>query len=420
MNISEETGQPYSKAMDGKNRNEKKTTNKKCLMVLGASFDQVPMIKTAKLMGLRVLSVDSDKNAPGFFMSDESYHIDVMDEEKVLEIAKKEKIDGITTMVSNLGMRTVAFVADKMGLKAIPPQAAQIATDKTEIKKNLINGNVAVPKGVSVASMDQALSIKDQIDFPIIVKPVDGTKGRGISTAPCLDDFENCITQAMKFSFEKKVIIEEWIDGPTVGAECLIVDGELKPIILTDKYNTPPPKCVTIGLTAPSRLPEEIKERVRETAKQVAKALGLNTGAAHIDMMVSRDGIPKVIDVGPRLASGPVIFDFVPHLLGVDMVKSVIKMALGQNPEPFKKWNGKFAASRFLTVPTKGCMYSIEIPKWDQDFIFYQFKELGEIVRPPNSDTDRIGCITIKGESYDNTVKKADELLEKIKVDVVY
>lgn len=393
---------------------------KKWIMILGAGLDQVPIIKTAKSMGLKVIAVDGDKNAPGFFISDEGYNIDVMESEKILQIAREKKINGITTMVSNLGMRTVAYVADKMNLKSIPPEAAQIATDKKDIKEYLKKEKVPVPEGFSVSSIDQALKKIHHINFPVIVKPVDGTKGRGITVALSENEFKKSISQAMKFSIEGRIIVEEWIDGPTIGAECLIVDGELKPILLTDKYNTPPPKCVTVGLTAPSRFPEAVKDRVKDTAKKVANVLGLNTGAAHIDMIVGKDGIPKVIDVGPRLASGPVIFDFVPKLLGVDMIKSVIEMAIGEKPKIDKNWNGKFAASRFLTAPEKGCMYRIEIPKWHKNFIFYQYKELGEIVRPPHSDTDRIGCITIKDDSYEKTMKSADELLKRVKVEVVY
>lgn len=392
----------------------------KWVMVLGAGFDQLLIIETAKSMGFKVVAVDANKNAPGFRMCDESCNVDVMDKERVLRVAREKNISGITTMVSNLGMRTVACVADKMNLKSISPQAAQIATDKKAIKEYLKKGGVPVPEGFSASSYEQALKRINEIKFPVIVKPVDSTKGRGISVVLSEDELKSGINQAMEFSPAKEIIIEEWIQGPTVGAECLIANGELEPILLTDKYNTPPPKCVTVGLTAPSRLPDQVRSRVKDTVKRAANILGLDTGAAHIDMIVDKDGTPRVIDVGPRLASGPVIFDFVPNLLGVNMIKAVIQMAIGEKPEIDKNWNGQFAASRFLTASEKGFMYRIEIPKLQKEFTFYQYKELGEMVGPPQSDTDRIGCITIKDDSYENVVKDADELLAQIKVGVVY
>jgi len=392
----------------------------KWIMILGAGFDQLMIIKTAKAMGLKVVAVDSDKNAPGFRMCDESHNVDIMDFDKVLNIAREKNIAGITTMVSNLGMRTVAYVADKMNLPSISPKAAQAATDKKQIKELLQKGGVPIPEGFSVSSYEEALEWLHDIHFPVIVKPVDGTKGRGITAVTSEEGLQYGIDQALKYSPAGNVIVEEWIDGPTVGAECLILEGELEPIIITDKYNTPPPKCVTVGLNAPAKLSDEVRERVKNTAKKVAEVLELYTGAAHIDMIVENNAVPKVIDVGPRLASGPVIFDFVPSLFGVNMIQAVIQMAIGEKPQIDRKWNGKFAASRFLTASEKGCMYRIEIPKPQRGFTFYQFKELGEVVRPPLSDTDRIGCITIKDDSYEKVVKEADRLLEEMKVSVVY
>ncbi|MFW6137272.1 MAG: ATP-grasp domain-containing protein, partial [Candidatus Aminicenantaceae bacterium] len=111
---------------------------------------------------------------------DEHHCVEVMDSEKVLEIARQKKIDGITTMVSNLGMRTVAYVASQMNLPAIPVESAKAATDKVEIKKILQKGRVPVPKGISCRHYEEAKEKINELDFPVIVKPVDGTKGRGL------------------------------------------------------------------------------------------------------------------------------------------------------------------------------------------------------------------------------------------------
>ncbi|MFO7866022.1 MAG: ATP-grasp domain-containing protein [Candidatus Aminicenantes bacterium] len=389
----------------------------KTIMILGASYDQIPMIEKANEKELKVISIDGNREAPGFAIADEHHCVEVMDSEKVLEIARQKKIDGITTMVSNLGMRTVAYVASQMNLPAIPVESAKAATDKVEIKKILQKGHVPVPKGISCRHYEEAKEKINELDFPVIVKPVDGTKGRGLVMVENEKILKKNINYSLTFSPSKRLIIEEWIDGPTVGAECLIVDGELEPILLTDKYNTKPPECVTLGLTTPSDLPEVVQEKVIETAKGVAKALGLNTGAAHIDMVVDK-GRPKVIDVGPRLASGPVIFDFAPNIMGVDMIGAIIDMALGETPVIRKRWNGKYGAERFLPPSDKGCMYTINFPKVNRKFAYYPYKELGVPVNRPKSDNDRIGCFSIVADSYKEAVEEADSLLQRIHVDI--
>ncbi|MDQ7794894.1 MAG: ATP-grasp domain-containing protein [bacterium] len=389
----------------------------KWLMVLGASYDQIPMLETARSMGLQVVAVDKNPKAPGRAISDDFHPIDVMDSAAVLEAARSRDIAGITTMVSNLGMRTVAEVARELGLPAISPEAARRATDKTAIKAVLERAGVPVPGGAGCSTPEQARSVIENRGLPAVVKPADGTKGRGISLVDSQDRIGDAVAHAFRWSPGKRVIVEEQVQGPTVGAECLIVDNQLTPVLITDKFNTHPPWFVTLGLTTPSRLPEDVVRRVEETARAVARALELTMGAAHIDMIV-QDGVPRVIDVGPRLASGPVIFDFAPRLMGVNMIEAVIRMALGERPVVEKRWNGRYGASRFLTAAAKGCMYTMKFPASPTCFSFYPYRELGYPVGPPRTDKDRLGCVALTGPTYEETSERADQLVEAIEVRV--
>ncbi len=387
----------------------------KWMMIMGAGYDQIPMLEKARSMGLKVVAVDGREHAPGAHLADAFHRVEVLDIPKVLEIARARGIAGITTMVSNLGMRTVAVVADRLGLPSITPQAATTATDKAAIKEALSRAGVACPRGSACADLSEAMDALTELGLPLIVKPADGTKGRGIAVVRHRRDFAGSVEHAFRWSGQGKVIIEEWLEGPTVGAECLIVDGEADPILITDKFNTEPPWCVTIGLTTPSRQPDGLKQEIEKTAKAVTRALGLTTGAAHIDMVV-HEGIPKVVDVGPRLASGPVVFDFAPRLMGVDMIGCVIQMALGERPVIRKRWSGKFGASRFVTAPEAGCMFDLVFPAAPRRFAFYPYKPLGTPVAPPRSDSDRLGCVAIVGDTYEDAWKQANALLAGIQV----
>lgn len=389
------------------------------IMILGASFDQIPMIAKANAMGLYVIAVDGNPQAPGFSIADETHTIEVMETDRILALAQKRKIDGITTMVSNLGMRTVAEVSKVLGLTAIAPDAAKMATDKTIIKSELEKAGVPVPVGLQVSTSDEALEKADQFTFPVIVKPADGTKGRGIARADDAQTLHRAVENALTFSPGRTIVIEELIEGPTVGAEGLVIDGTFQPVLLTDKFNTEPPHFVTLGLTTPSNLPKDVQKRVGDTAARVAETLRMTTGAGHIDMVIDTDGTPKVIDVGPRLASGPVIFDFALNLMGVDMIQSVIRMSLGQKVTLSPSWNGEYGCSRFLSAATPGCMYNIDFPSINGDFSFYPYKVLGQPVTEPESDTDRIGCITITATTYEAAIQKADALLAKTQVDIL-
>ena len=66
----------------------------KKIMILGAGIYQVPLIKTAKKLGLYTIVVSIPGNYPGFELADKVYYENTVDDEKILEIAKEEQITG--------------------------------------------------------------------------------------------------------------------------------------------------------------------------------------------------------------------------------------------------------------------------------------------------------------------------------------
>ena len=102
----------------------------KKIMILGAGIYQVPLIKTAKRMGLYTIVVSIPGNYPGFALADKVYYENTVDDEKILEIARAEQIDGIVTTGTDVCVITIGKVCDAMGLAGLSYKAAQIAVDK--------------------------------------------------------------------------------------------------------------------------------------------------------------------------------------------------------------------------------------------------------------------------------------------------
>ncbi|MDQ3673831.1 MAG: cyanophycin synthetase [Gemmatimonadota bacterium] len=60
--------------------------------------------------------------------------------------------------------------------------AVEIAQDKDDTKRVLGNIGLPVPKGNVARSLEAALEIAEEIGFPVILKPLDASHGRGISS----------------------------------------------------------------------------------------------------------------------------------------------------------------------------------------------------------------------------------------------
>ena len=93
-----------------------KDTKMKKILILGAGIYQVPLIKTAKRMGLYTIVASIPGNYPGFELADKVYYENTTDYKRILSIARKEKIDGIITTGTDVAVITIGRVCDTLGL----------------------------------------------------------------------------------------------------------------------------------------------------------------------------------------------------------------------------------------------------------------------------------------------------------------
>ena len=91
----------------------------KKLMILGASYSQLPLCKTAKKLGIATVAVSTPGDWPCFDIADECSYTDISDPEAVLKSAREHSIDGITTCCLDAGIRSIGYVCERMGVKAV-------------------------------------------------------------------------------------------------------------------------------------------------------------------------------------------------------------------------------------------------------------------------------------------------------------
>ncbi len=87
-----------------------------------------------------------------------------------------------------------------------------IAGDKDDTKKMLAAAYIPVPKGVLIQDEEELKEVIEEVQFPLVVKPIDGNHGRGITTnVKTIEEAIAAFRVAKEISDE--VIIEEFIQG---------------------------------------------------------------------------------------------------------------------------------------------------------------------------------------------------------------
>ena len=389
----------------------------KRLLIIGASHLQLPAIQKAKEMGLYVGVVDFNPDAVGISAADEYFNISTIDEEGVYQAAKKFRADGIMTLATDMPMRSVAYAANKLGLVGISYDTAIKATDKGEMIKAFEASNVEHPWYYILSSLDELETVENRITFPCISKPVDNAGSRGVMLVHSRGELNEAVKYSSLNGRNGGVIIEEYLEGSEVSVEIIVVDGTVHILQITDKLTTGAPHFVEMGHSQPSQLEDENIDAIRDLAVRAVRAVGINNGPAHVEIMLTKKG-PRMIELGARMGGDCITTHLVPLSTGIDMIKATIDICLGDVPDLEYKFH-KGSAIRYLRQ-SHGTIQKIEGVETAKSYEGVKqvtfVKEIGDSVKNINSSVDRIWYVIAQAESAVQAVNCCEMAMNSISV----
>ena len=306
----------------------------KKLMILGAGVYQLPLIRKAHSMGLHVTVVSTEGRYPGFAYADAVYPLDTRDGEGILAAAEKEGIDGIATTGTDVAVRALGLVCDRMKLTGIPLGAAEILTDKARMKQ-AFGTAVSTPAFRIVRSEAEAAAAAAQIGYPVMVKACDSSGSRGISKVTSDGEIREAVQAARACSRAEHIVVEEFAAGTEIGVDGFIRGGKLQLFLPHAKdVHVAGAVCFPGGHRFPFRCSAALHDAIRREMEQVAAVTGMNDCAFNADVMVTPDEKVFVLEAGGRCgATG------IPELItlhtGIDYYAQIIRTALGE-PTDFR------------------------------------------------------------------------------------
>ena len=153
----------------------------KKILLLGGSAQQVIAIKKAKELGYKTILCDYLEDNPGKLVADVFYQESTTNKEKILEIAKEEKINGIVAYASDPAAPTAAYVAEKLNLPGNPYKSVDILCNKDKFRKFLKENNFCTPKAKGYNDLKQLMKDLEKFKLPLMIKPVDSSGSKGVS-----------------------------------------------------------------------------------------------------------------------------------------------------------------------------------------------------------------------------------------------
>lgn len=385
------------------------------LLIIGASILQLPAIRRAKELGHYVAVADYNPKAVGVPFADKYYNASTIDIDAVCRVAEDFNPDGIMTLATDMPMRSIAAATTKLGLPGISMDTAIKATDKGEMIKAFKANDVASPWYHIVHSRQEI----DELDiaYPCIVKPTDNAGSRGVCMVQSRKELDEAFAYSQSESRGGVVIVEEYMTGHEVSVEVMVVNGEPHILAVTDKLTTGAPHFVEMGHSQPSQLPSGTVAEIKNLAMKAVKAIGINCGPAHVEIMATPDR-PKMVELGARMGGDCITTHLVPLSTGVDMIKATIDVSLGLKPDLSPKFN-KGAAIRFFDAPC-GIIKAIEGVEEARkiegvnDILFT--KSMDDTITDIHSSTDRVGFVIAQGVNAHHAIDRCTMVNNIIKI----
>ena len=300
------------------------------LAIIGASYLQVPLIEKAKSMGLETHVFAWKVGDIGEKLADYFYPISIMEKEKILEKCTEIGIDGVCSIASDLAVVTVNYVAEHMGLIGNGEESTFLSTNKHNMRLAFEKRHDPSPRSIMVHKISD---IKEELVFPVIVKPLDRSGSRGISKVNSREELRKAIENAENEGFIKEALIEEFVDGREYSVECISYKGKHSMLAVTLKYTTGNPHFIETGHLQPAPIDKELNDKIRSVIFHALDTLKISYGASHSEIKIDDNNRITLIEIGARMGGDHIGSILVRNSTGIDYVKAVVDIALGNKPD---------------------------------------------------------------------------------------
>lgn len=398
-------------------------------LVLGGTYPHIALIQKLQDRGYYTILIDYLDHPSAKDFADEHIQESTLDMEKVLQIAKEQKAELVISTCVDQANVTCCYVAEQLGLpKPYTYEASLNVTDKVRMKQMMIDNDIPTARHYQISSLTEFDSSK--LRFPIIVKPADANSSKGVRK---IDEGDSNMTQyideALKISRNGKAIIEEYIVGREIGADCMIVNHKAHVILTRErrkiiKNNTDAIQQI-YGSFWPANLTNDNIEQLRLIAEHIAEAFCIDNTPLMMQTILTNNTF-EVIEFGARIGGGD-NYQIIEELTGYDIIQNSIRSFLGEPIEimDLNEDRPKLIMDNYLYLVRPS-----DIGRDKQVFghIYYNdianscieykkvYRKKGDTVGYEISSNNRVGCFVVSGKTEQELLDKQKTVVNNMEV----
>lgn len=268
-------------------------------------------------------------------------------------LLQKCKIDAILLSSGLDDYFDVLYGLDELApILGNPPEVIERVRKKLGFFEELKRLGITHPETEIVKNVDEAKAAAGEIGYPVVVKPIRGFGGLGIRTAQNSNEIERAFFELSLVA--KDVLVQKFINGIHASVSVLVADKDVEVLTLNEQLlglrflfqQEPFGYC---GNIVPLYFADSVLEKCKSIAEKIALHFGLN-GSNGIDLVISKEGKPHVVEVNPRF-QGTV--ECVERVLGINLVESHINACLYGSLPKIKEKKPTFCTRLILYAPKR-------------------------------------------------------------------
>ena len=395
----------------------------KKILILGANEKQIQLIKAAKEEGYYVVVCDYTSDNPGIPLADKHYQVSYLDQDSVLSIAKKEKIDGVIGN-NDPAMPMVAYISDRLGLPGNSPETIDKLISKSAFRQFQEQIGLYCPKHIETEDFSVVEKCIENLNYPIIVKPSvsAGSQGTTKIQANQTDKLREVFDICKDFSRNGKVTIEEYVEMPTLeGIEGdIFVFGDIilwNGLFTTRRSMMAP--MIPMTYIFPAILTQEKLSVIKKNVAKLFKEAGIRHGEYNIEMYFTKKEELFIIEVNPR-QGGHLLPQQIKKHTEIDLTRLLVTTAVGQNEYlddiVKKEPKNNFLTHHVVFSDISGILQDIEIDpvirKYVSEIAFH--KKRGEKINQRTNATDYIAYVTMQFPDRETQLFYSRERIEQL------
>ena len=300
-------GEPYSE-------NESKVSDRKKIIVLGSGPNRIGQgiefdyccvhgVLASSECDYETIMINCNPEtvSTDFDIADKLYFEPVF-WEHIYDIIQHEKPEGVIVQLGGQTALKLAEKLDRYGIKIIGTsfKSLDLAEDRGSFSTLLKDNDIPYPEFGVAETAEQALSLADELDFPILVRPSYVLGGQGMKIVINKEELETHVVDLLRKIPNNKLLLDHYLDGAIEAEADAICDGDNIYIIGIMEHIEP---CGIHSGDSNATLPvfnlgEFVMQQIKDHTHKIALALKTK-GLINIQYAIKNDKV-YVIEANPR------------------------------------------------------------------------------------------------------------------------